>query len=88
VATPGLPRAEQRELRPQDTWLRELRRQISASGSQNAKVILDTSGATNANQSLRGQHVNDLVQDTNSADAGASRSSKRVYRRRKNGPAT
>jgi phosphoenolpyruvate-protein kinase (PTS system EI component) len=65
-----------------------LRRQISASGSQNAKGILDTSAATNANQSLRGQHVNDLVQDTINADAGASRSSKRVYRRRKNGPAT
>ncbi|TVU17171.1 hypothetical protein EJB05_33188, partial [Eragrostis curvula] len=65
-----------------------LRRQMSASGSQNAKVILETSAAPNANQLLKGQHVNDRVQNTNSADAGAPRSSKRVYRRRKSGPAT
>ncbi|KAK3140569.1 hypothetical protein QOZ80_5AG0402730 [Eleusine coracana subsp. coracana] len=46
-----------------------LRRQISASESQNARVVLDTTAAP-------------------SADAGAPRSSKRIYRRRKNGPAS
>ncbi|KAK3137355.1 hypothetical protein QOZ80_5BG0451230 [Eleusine coracana subsp. coracana] len=46
-----------------------LRRQISASESQNARVVLDPTAAP-------------------SADAGAPRSSKRIYRRRKYGPAS
>jgi chromosome segregation ATPase len=61
-----------------------LRRQISASGSQN----VNASAGVNANQPLEGQHVNDHAQNTSSADAGAPRSSKRIYRRRKTGPET
>lgn len=65
-----------------------LRRQISSSGSQNTKVLLETSATPNTSQPLKQQHVNDRVQNTNSTDAGAPRSSKKIYRRRKDRPAT
>ncbi|XP_039836804.1 MAR-binding filament-like protein 1 isoform X2 [Panicum virgatum] len=63
-----------------------LRRQISTSGPENTKVILETGAAPNSSQPLKEQPVNDHVQNTNSAGALA-RSPKRIYRRRKGRPA-
>uniref|UniRef100_A0A0A9CZ61 MAR-binding filament-like protein 1-1 n=1 Tax=Arundo donax TaxID=35708 RepID=A0A0A9CZ61_ARUDO len=64
-----------------------LRRHISTSGFQNTQVLLETSATPSTSLPLKEQPVNDRVQNTNSAGAGAPRSSKRVYRRRKGGPA-
>jgi chromosome segregation ATPase len=59
-----------------------LRRQISASGSPNTNV-LETSPTPNFSQPLKGH-----VPNTSSTDAGAHRSAKKIYRRRKDRPAT
>jgi hypothetical protein len=59
-----------------------LRRQITINGSPNTNV-LGTSPTPNFSQPLKGHSPN-----TSNADAGAHRSANKIYRRRKDRPAT
>ncbi|KAJ1261987.1 hypothetical protein BS78_09G071700 [Paspalum vaginatum] len=61
-----------------------LRRQISIAESPNTEVLQETGATPSNSQALKEQH--DHVPNTNSADAVASHSSKRIYRRRKGRP--
>lgn len=60
-----------------------LRRHISTGGSPNTQVLSEAGAAPISSRALKQQPMNDHVQNINGADAVASRSPKRIYRRKR-----
>lgn len=60
-----------------------LRRHISTGGSPNTQVLSEAGAAPISSRALKQQPMNDRVQNINGADAVASRSPKRIYRRKR-----